>query len=340
MAKNTEHYGLVKPAQSNFYNVEDFNGNADIIDSALQGKVDKVSGKGLSANDYTTAEKAKVAAAVPNTRKVNGKALSADITLNAADVGADVSGAAGAVQTALNTHTADKTNPHEVTREQIGAAAETHVHATSDITGVLPVSRGGTGVASFNGSRVLIGGSDPYGIGQVAFPSGTQKHFLTQSTTATPTWMTPAGAANLILGGGGIQSGSWIPTLRGATNNGTVHVASGYDCKYFKMGKLLYLTFSITIQSVGSATGLFVISGLPFSVTPSGEFPTGTYWHRLKATYTMLYATRYTATSFALRGTRNSSNSSVSNLEVADLNDGGAASGTILIGTAVLLADE
>lgn len=123
MAKNTEHYGLVKPAQSDFYNVDDFNGNADIIDSALQGKVDKVSGKGLSANDYTTAEKAKVAAAVSNTRKVNGKALSADVILNAGNVGADTAGAAAAVQTNLNGHTANRSNPHGVTYQQVGADA-------------------------------------------------------------------------------------------------------------------------------------------------------------------------------------------------------------------------
>lgn len=94
----------------------------------LDAKVDKVTGKGLSTNDYTTAEKNKLAAIeaganktivdtalsststnpvqnkvintkfnsvqsdidskVPSTRTVNGKALSANITLSAADVGA------------------------------------------------------------------------------------------------------------------------------------------------------------------------------------------------------------------------------------------------------------
>lgn len=94
----------------------------------LNAKVDKVTGKGLSTNDYTTAEKDKLAAIedganktivdtalsststnpvqnkvintkfnsvqsdidskVPSTRTVNGKALSANITLSASDVGA------------------------------------------------------------------------------------------------------------------------------------------------------------------------------------------------------------------------------------------------------------
>lgn len=94
----------------------------------LDTKVDKVSGKGLSTNDYTTAEKEKLAAIddganktivdtalsatstnpvqnkviktkfdsvqsdidskVPSTRTINGKALSSNITLSASDVGA------------------------------------------------------------------------------------------------------------------------------------------------------------------------------------------------------------------------------------------------------------
>ena len=41
---------------------------------------------GFSTNDYSATEKTAVANAVPNTRKVNSKALSADITLAAADI--------------------------------------------------------------------------------------------------------------------------------------------------------------------------------------------------------------------------------------------------------------
>jgi hypothetical protein len=88
------------------------------IETAVKNKVDKVSGKGLSTNDFTNAYKSKVdsalqsytetdptvpawakaekkptytaseVGAVPTTRTVNGKALSGNITLNATDVGA------------------------------------------------------------------------------------------------------------------------------------------------------------------------------------------------------------------------------------------------------------
>ena len=57
MATYTEHYNLKKPQPSEYYAIADFNGNADVIDDELFKKVDKVSGKGLSANDYTNADK-------------------------------------------------------------------------------------------------------------------------------------------------------------------------------------------------------------------------------------------------------------------------------------------
>ena len=88
------------------------------METAINNKVDKISGKGLSTNDFTNAEKTKLASAltsytetdptvplwakattkptytasevgaVPTTRTVNGKVLSSNITLSASDVGA------------------------------------------------------------------------------------------------------------------------------------------------------------------------------------------------------------------------------------------------------------
>ena len=72
---------------------------------------------------------AKANAAVPGSRTVNGKALSADVTLSAADVGADAAGAASGVQTSLTSHTNNKSNPHAVTKAQVGLG---NVDNTSD----------------------------------------------------------------------------------------------------------------------------------------------------------------------------------------------------------------
>ncbi len=57
----TSNLGLKKPEGTDVVDVNDFNGNADILDAAVAGKVDKVSGKQLSTEDYTAAEKSKLA---------------------------------------------------------------------------------------------------------------------------------------------------------------------------------------------------------------------------------------------------------------------------------------
>ncbi|MFD0675149.1 hypothetical protein [Cohnella sp. GCM10027633] len=57
----TTNLNLKKPQNADTVNVEDFNGNADILDAAVQGKVDKVAGRGLSQENYTTTEKSKLA---------------------------------------------------------------------------------------------------------------------------------------------------------------------------------------------------------------------------------------------------------------------------------------
>ena len=41
MASYTPNYNLKKPSQDDFFDVDDFNGNSDIIDTALNNKVDK-----------------------------------------------------------------------------------------------------------------------------------------------------------------------------------------------------------------------------------------------------------------------------------------------------------
>ncbi|RJE84267.1 hypothetical protein D3P07_23135 [Paenibacillus sp. 1011MAR3C5] len=56
----TPNLKLKKPEGTDNVNIDDFNGNADILDTAITGKVDKVTGKGLSTEDYTPAEKSKL----------------------------------------------------------------------------------------------------------------------------------------------------------------------------------------------------------------------------------------------------------------------------------------
>lgn len=81
----------------------------------------------------------------------------------------DPVGSAETVQENLNAHVEDKENPHGVTYQQVGAAAESHIHDASAVvsgtfaaaripgldagkitSGILPVARGGTGVSSLD----------------------------------------------------------------------------------------------------------------------------------------------------------------------------------------------
>ena len=61
----TSNYSLNKPEQTDVVNIDDINGNMDIIDAEIKKvndkKVEKESGKGLSSNDYTATEKSKLA---------------------------------------------------------------------------------------------------------------------------------------------------------------------------------------------------------------------------------------------------------------------------------------
>ncbi|MEK5256994.1 hypothetical protein NST74_26405 [Paenibacillus sp. FSL F4-0125] len=59
--QTTGNLGLKKPEGTDIVDIADLNGNMDILDNAVTSKVDKVTGKQLSTNDYTTAEKTKLA---------------------------------------------------------------------------------------------------------------------------------------------------------------------------------------------------------------------------------------------------------------------------------------
>lgn len=75
MSSRTTNLNLIKPSRADNVLVANLNDNSDIIDShvgtletQMAGKVDKVDGKGLSTNDYTTAEKNKLGGLVPSTQ--------------------------------------------------------------------------------------------------------------------------------------------------------------------------------------------------------------------------------------------------------------------------------
>lgn len=70
MAEYTQNYNLEKQQGNDYIRIEGLNENFDIIDAEIKkvndSKVNVVAGKGLSANDYTTAEKTKLSGIAAN----------------------------------------------------------------------------------------------------------------------------------------------------------------------------------------------------------------------------------------------------------------------------------
>lgn len=92
MATNTETLGLKKPSQEDFYNVDDFNENFQKID------------------DFATGLKN-----VDNTSDANKPVSTAqEVAI------ADAKKAGTDAQNNLNSHTSNRNNPHNVTKEQLG----------------------------------------------------------------------------------------------------------------------------------------------------------------------------------------------------------------------------
>lgn len=110
--QTTGNLGLKKPEGTDIVDISDLNGNMDILDNTVNGKVDKITGKQLSTNDYTTAEKTKltgIAAGANNYTHPNhtGDVTSTGDGVTAIAAGvivdADVNAAAGIAATKIGT---------------------------------------------------------------------------------------------------------------------------------------------------------------------------------------------------------------------------------------------
>lgn len=109
--QTTGNLGLKKPEGTDIVDITDLNGNMDILDSSVNGKVDKIAGKQLSTNDYTTAEKTKLTGIATGANNYTHPNHTGDVT-SAGDgvtaiaagviVDADVNAAAGIAWTKLN----------------------------------------------------------------------------------------------------------------------------------------------------------------------------------------------------------------------------------------------
>ena len=100
--------------------------------------------------------------AVPTTRKVNNKALSADISLTHSDVGAaaashtHTASDVGAVPTTRKVNGKALSSDISLTYTDVNAAYANHNHDLSTLSGTLPVESGGTGVNNIDDFRATL----------------------------------------------------------------------------------------------------------------------------------------------------------------------------------------
>ena len=166
--------------------------------------------------------------------------------------------------------------------------------------------------------------------------SGTN---LTASGTLTSTGLITA-SAGLAVGGTGTantlddyEEGTWTPRLQDLNGNEASAYTSGYPVgTYTKVGRHVWVNFSIRITNKGSMTGNYVhVAGLPFNRDATGEGRgTGTidYYSGLASSrsYLALDCTSTTSVMWLVGGSNSTSTSyvSVGNLNNTCMFKGGA----------------
>lgn len=234
------------------------------INTALNNKVDKVDGMGLSTNDYTDDEKAKLDGIEEGaTNTIVDDELSSTSTNPVQNkvVHAKVE----ELQAGIDTHVNKTDNPHSVTVEQIGAAPAEHEHDVSDITsGILSKSRGGTGnnsgyvragqksgtdigysstaegvnntssgdYAHAEGRNNVASGDASHAEGQENTASGSYAHVEGYGVTATSPYSHAEGLNTTVSGNRGSHAEGDTTTASGQTSHaeGCRTVASGNYC--------------------------------------------------------------------------------------------------------------
>lgn len=103
MATYTNNLNLKKPESDDFYNVEDFNDNFDILDEEISSKADKMS-------SFVTGNLASLNSSGGLSDSGYSSASFLKSTVTYAEIGAEKSGEASKVQTNLTSHMSDTTS--------------------------------------------------------------------------------------------------------------------------------------------------------------------------------------------------------------------------------------
>jgi len=145
--------------------------------------------------------------------------------------------------------------------------AVTNLVNVSQITGVLPVVNGGTGVTTSTGTGNTVLSAAPTLSGNVTLSTGnliisTAGKGIDFSATSG------AGTSELLAD---YEEGTWTPVVNfgGADGGSSYLLQSGY---YTKVGNQVTAWCYAEIIAASAATGVMTVSGLPFTATASSNF--------------------------------------------------------------------
>ena len=140
----------------------------------------------------------------------------------------------------------------------------------SQITGVLPVVNGGTGVTTSTGTGNTVLSASPTLSGDVNLSTGnlvigTAGKGIDFSVTSSGSGtMTSELLADY-------EEGTWTPTLVCGTS-GTITLNSAFAGTYTKVGRQVTICVSWYADSVASPVGSLTMNGLPFTCNPGNSF--------------------------------------------------------------------
>jgi hypothetical protein len=163
---NEEYVNAVISGSVGYVTVQEFNSFYDndyhvhVVNYTNPHKVTKAQvGLGLVVNAVPSDHVINFTVPASLTRITSGKKLSYYMGM-----------LARAIITLLD-HLVDTGNPHKTTWENSGAAPRQHTHGVEDLSGVLPIPKGGTGVATLPELKALVGKARSYATGNLE-PSG------------------------------------------------------------------------------------------------------------------------------------------------------------------------
>ena len=204
--------------------------------------------KAKSKPSYTASE----VGAVPTSRKVNGKALSSDITLSASDVGARPSSWTPSASDVGAVPTSRKVNGKALSSDITLSASDVGLGNVGNFKAVSTVASQGLTNTEKSNARANIGaGTSSLTIGTTASTAAAGNHTHTAANVgAVPTSRTVNGkalSANITLSASdvGARPSSWTPS---ASDVGAVPTSRTVN------GKTLSANITLSASDVGAAT--------------------------------------------------------------------------------------